>query len=265
MGKIEGIILDWAGTTIDYGCFAPLQVFIEVFLNQDVNITAEEARKPMGLLKIDHIRALCEMPRIKKEWMNVHGQEPSDQDIERMYGEFEKILFSILPQFTTPLPGVIQTIQKLRGQGLKIGSTTGYTKEMMKIVAPYAKEKGYYPDYLFTPDDVKEGRPYPWMSYMNAMEMGIYPMNKLVKVGDTVSDMKEGINAGMWTVGVILGSNELGLTEDEVSTLCQEELKEKMNAVRERFYEAGANYVINEFAELIPLIEEMEKRLTAHE
>jgi phosphonoacetaldehyde hydrolase len=92
MGKIEGIILDWAGTTIDYGCFAPLQVFIEVFENQDVSITAEEARKPMGLLKIDHIRALCEMPRIKKEWMNVHGQEPSDQDIERMYGEFEKIL-----------------------------------------------------------------------------------------------------------------------------------------------------------------------------
>jgi phosphonoacetaldehyde hydrolase len=100
---------------------------------------------------------------------------------------------------------------------------------------------------------------------MNAMEMGIYPMNKLVKVGDTVSDMKEGINAGMWTVGVILGSNELGLTEDEVRTMGQEELKEKMNAVRERFYEAGANYVINEFAELIPLIEEIEKRLSAHE
>lgn len=265
MGKIEGIILDWAGTTIDYGCFAPLQVFIEVFENRDVSITAEEARKPMGLLKIDHIRALCEMPRIKKEWVNVHGLEPSDQDIELMYGEFEKILFSILPQFTTPLPGVIQTIRKLRDQGLKIGSTTGYTKEMMKIVAPHAKEKGYYPDFLFTPDDVKEGRPYPWMTYMNAMEMGIYPMNKLVKVGDTVSDMKEGINAGMWTVGVILGSNELGLTEDEVSTLGQEELKEKMSAVRERFYEAGANYVINEFAELIPLIEEMEKRLSAHE
>ncbi|MFY0760652.1 phosphonoacetaldehyde hydrolase [Metabacillus dongyingensis] len=265
MGKIEGIILDWAGTTIDYGCFAPLQVFIEVFENRDVSITAEEARKPMGLLKIDHIRALCEMPRIKEEWVNVHGQEPSDQDIEAMYEEFEKILFAILPQFTTPLPGVVGTIQKLRGQGLKIGSTTGYTKEMMKIVAPYAKGKGYFPDYLFTPDDVKEGRPYPWMSYMNAMEMGIYPMNKLVKVGDTVSDMKEGINAGMWAVGVILGSNELGLTEDEVSTLGQEELKEKMDVVRERFYDAGAHYVINKFEELIPLLKEIEEGKTIHE
>ncbi|PLR66550.1 phosphonoacetaldehyde hydrolase [Bacillus sp. UMB0893] len=265
MGKIEGVILDWAGTTIDYGCFAPLQVFIEVFLNRDVNITAEEARKPMGLLKIDHIRALCEMPRIKEEWVNVHGQEPSEQDIETMYEEFEKILFTILPQFTSPLPGVVQTIQKLREKGLKIGSTTGYTKEMMKIVAPHAKEKGYFPDYLFTPDDVKEGRPYPWMTYMNAMEMGIYPMNKLVKVGDTVSDMKEGINAGMWTIGVILGSNELGLTEDEVSRLDQDELKEKMDEVRDRFYGAGAHYVINEFAELIPLLEEMEKGLTEHE
>ncbi|WP_191556555.1 phosphonoacetaldehyde hydrolase [Metabacillus idriensis] len=265
MRKIEGVILDWAGTTVDYGCFAPLQVFIEVFLNREVSITAEEARKPMGLLKIDHIRALCEMPRIKEEWVTVHGQEPTEQDIEKMYEEFERIIFDILPQFTTPLPGVIQTIQKLREQDLKIGSTTGYTKEMMKIVAPHAKEKGFFPDYLFTPDDVKAGRPYPWMTYMNAIEMGIYPMNKLVKVGDTVSDMKEGINAGMWAVGVILGSNELGLTEDEVSRLDQDELKEKMDEVRDRFYGAGAHYVLNEFAELIPLLEKIEKGLTEHE
>ncbi|MDX8289193.1 phosphonoacetaldehyde hydrolase [Metabacillus indicus] len=259
MKNIQGLILDWAGTTVDYGCFAPLQVFIEVFKNRDITITAEEARRPMGLLKIDHIRALCDMPRINREWISIHGNEPSEQDIQEMYKEFEKTLFEILPNFTTPLPGVVQTVQKLREKGLKIGSSTGYTKEMMKIVAPYAKEKGYQPDFLFTPDDVKAGRPYPWMAYMNAMELDIYPMNRLLKAGDTVSDIEEGINAGMITVGIILGSNELGLTEEEVQAMDLTELNQKMETVKKRFLKAGAHYVINEFSDLIPLLEELEK------
>ena len=56
--KIEAVIFDWAGTTVDYGCFAPVEVFLEVYKNRGVNITLEEAREPMGMLKIDHIRAL---------------------------------------------------------------------------------------------------------------------------------------------------------------------------------------------------------------
>ena len=31
--KIEAVIFDWAGTTVDYGCFAPLEVFIKIFQN----------------------------------------------------------------------------------------------------------------------------------------------------------------------------------------------------------------------------------------
>lgn len=49
--KIEAVIFDWAGTTVDYGCFAPLEVFMKIFQKRGVEITAEEARKPMGLLK----------------------------------------------------------------------------------------------------------------------------------------------------------------------------------------------------------------------
>ena len=59
------------------------------------------------------------------------------------------------------------------------------------------------------------------------MELDVYPMNHMIKVGDTVSDMKEGRNAGMWTVGVILGSSELGLTEEEVESMDSVELREK--------------------------------------
>lgn len=225
--KIEAVIFDWAGTTVDYGCFAPLEVFMKIFQKRGVEITAAEARKPMGLLKIDHVRALTEMPRIADEWKGVFGQLPTEADIHEMYEEFEEILFSILPSYATPIDEVKEVIASLRERGIKIGSTTGYTREMMGIVAKEAALQGYKPDFLVTPDDVPAGRPYPWMCYKNAMELGVYPMNHMIKVGDTVSDMKEGRNAGMWTVGVILGSSELGLTEEEVESMDSVELREK--------------------------------------
>ena len=55
---IKAVIFDWAGTTVDYGCFAPVQAFMETFKAAGVEPTMEETRKPMGMLKIDHIRTM---------------------------------------------------------------------------------------------------------------------------------------------------------------------------------------------------------------
>ena len=68
MNKIEGVIFDWAGTTVDFGCFAPVNVFLEIFKNAGVEVTMEEARIPMGMLKRDHIKAMLKMPRISGIW-----------------------------------------------------------------------------------------------------------------------------------------------------------------------------------------------------
>ena len=51
-------------------------------------------------------------------------------------------------------------------------------------------------------------------------------------MGDTIADIKEGVNAGVWTVGVILGSNEMGLTQEETEKLPSDELNKRMAAVR---------------------------------
>ncbi|MEK4028481.1 MULTISPECIES: phosphonoacetaldehyde hydrolase [Bacillaceae] len=256
--KIKGIIFDWAGTTIDYGCFAPVQVFIRIFKEKGIDITIEEARKPMGLLKIDHIRVLTEMPRIKELWHTIHGRDPEENDIKEMYDRFEEELFAILPDYATPVPGCLELMEKLRHRGIKIGSTTGYTAEMMKVVAFQAEKQGYAPDYLITSDGVPAGRPYPWMCYLNAIHLGIYPMNSMIKVGDTISDIQEGKNAGMWTVGVILGGSELGLSEEEVKSMEINELDRRIQAVRERFIEAGADFTILELDDLEKVIDKIE-------
>ena len=128
MNKVEGVIFDWAGTTVDFGCFAPVNVFIDIFKNAGIAVTMEEARAPMGMLKIDHIRAMLSMPRISNLWEDQYGRAFTEQDVENLYAEFEPALLASLKEYTDPIPEVIETVQLLRNQGLKIGSTTGYTQ-----------------------------------------------------------------------------------------------------------------------------------------
>lgn len=209
MEKIEAVVFDWAGTTVDFGCFAPHEVFLDIFSGEGVDITIEEARKPMGVLKIEHIRILLNEPRIRAEWTKVKGSEPTDDDVNRLYAKYVPSLLKILKKYSEPNPYVVETVAKLREMGLKIGSTTGYTDEMMAVVVPEAKALGYSPDCFFTPDRLPAGRPLPWMMYRNAEKLGVYPMSHIIKVGDTISDIKEGLNASAWSVGVIEGSNEM--------------------------------------------------------
>ena len=73
--KIEAVIFDWAGTTVDFGCFAPVQAFIQAFQEFGITPMVEEVRKPMGMLKRDHIKTMMNMERIHQEWIKVHGRD----------------------------------------------------------------------------------------------------------------------------------------------------------------------------------------------
>lgn len=224
MRKFDCVIFDWAGTTVDYGCFAPVQAFAEVFRHYGIEPTMEEVREPMGMLKIDHIRTMLNMPRIRKCWEEKYGKAPEEQDVRELFGIFEEKLMGILHMFADPKPGVPEVIQSLRAKGYAIGSTTGYTDKMMEIVAPAAKEKGYEPDCWFSPDSTgQKGRPYPYMIYRNMEKLGIQDVRRVIKAGDTVSDIREGKNAGVFSVGVILGSSEMGLSQEEFESLSWQE------------------------------------------
>ncbi len=261
MKKIELAVFDWAGTTIDYGCFAPVKVFLEVFREKGIDVTLDEARAPMGLLKIDHIKAMLSGERVAKLWAEKYKREWTMEDVQEMYGNFEEKLFKILADYTTPVPFCTDTINTLRSMGIKIGSTTGYTQEMMNIVVPLAKKKGYSPDYYITPSSVPAGRPFPYMIYKNMLELKTGDSDCVVKIGDTISDIKEGRNAKVWTVGVLKGSSELGLTEDEVKNLSENELKTKMQEVSAKMLSAGAHMIIEDISKVPAAIEIINNRL----
>lgn len=261
MKKIECVIMDWAGTAIDYGCFAPVSAFLESFRAIGIEVTSEEARRPMGLTKIDHVRALFDMPRIGKCFEELYHRPYNEEDVQGRYEEFQRLLFSTLKEYTLPIPQVKETLEVLRAKGIKIGSTTGYTKEMMDIVMPAAAGHGYQPDNCVTSDGLPAGRPYPYMIYKNMCDLAVPSRCSVLKYGDTISDIKEGVHAGVWSVGVVIGSNEMGLTEEEFAQLSDEERQEKMADVRNRMYAAGADYVVNDITELPALIDAINQRM----
>ena len=264
-GALGGAILDWAGTAVDYGCLGPAAVFVDVFKHFRIEATIDEARQFMGLMKKDHIRGMLNLPRIRAQWERLHHQAPDEKAVEALYGETEPMMVSAIFRHADLIPGLLETVDGMRRQGMKIGSCTGYTTPMMAVLAPLAEQKGYKPDAMKCSTDVPHGRPHPWMCYLNAMEMDVYPMAALVKIGDTVSDIQEGLNAGMWTIGLTQSGNELGLTREAAEALPEAELNRKLAEIELRFCEKGAHYTARGIWECLPIIEDINRRLATGE
>lgn len=259
--EIRGVIFDWGGTTVNYGASSAFIAFLEVFQKNDIDITWEEVRQPMGIAKKDHIRVLLQMKRIADLWKEKHGGFPGEKEVEKLFKEYEPTLLKIIPAHSELLKGVIDVIAKLRKKGIKIGTTTSFTPALMKAVQKETKKQGYEPDWIVTPEMVGKGRPYPYMIFKNMEESEIFPPSAWVKVGDTISDMEEGYNAGVWTVGVIEGSSFLGLLQEEYEALSKEEKKGLQKKAKEAFRKAGAHYVIKDLTKLPEVIEKINRKM----
>lgn len=258
--KTEAVIFDWAGTTVDFGSFAPVYAFIEAFKEFGITPTFVEVREPMGMLKWDHIHTMMKMPRITEEWKKAQGRTWTENDVNAVYEKSEQAVMSVLKDFAAPKPFVPETVSKLRERGIRIGSTTGYTDEMMEIVVPEAKRLGYSPDTWFSPNSVNNlGRPYPYMIFRNLEALRVSNVKNAIKVGDTVSDIREGKNAGLISVGVIVGSSVMGLSETEWNALTQEQKNAEILRVSKIYKDSGADYVINNISEICDIIDGLEE------
>lgn len=266
-GPLKGVIFDWAGTTVDFGCCAPAGVFVEAFQQNGVEITLDQARGPMGTHKRMHIKLLLETMDIRREWVAAHGKEPTEADIDRIYEDFvpKQIEIVTTGDYDKLIPGVPELATTLRERGLKIGSCTGYTREMMDRLIPSAKKQGYAPDCVVCSSEVPEGRPSPLMVYKNMVELGIWPPEAVVKVGDTVPDIQEGMNAGTWIVGVAATGNEVGMPLAEYEETDEDSRKLMVEHAAAKLRDAGAHYVIDSVDDLPEVLDQIETRLTLGE
>jgi phosphonoacetaldehyde hydrolase len=260
-GPLKAAIFDWAGTTVDYGSRAPAGVFQEVFRRKGVKILMAQAREPMGMHKRDHIRAIARIPAVADEWQQVHGRAPEETDIDELFDAFIPLQIDCLADHADLIPGCLEAVAAMRERGMKIGSSTGYDTEMMKIVVAEAAKRGFSPDAAVCGSDVPEGRPAPWMCTENAKRLGVYPLEAVVKVDDTIPGIEAGLNCGMWTIAVAKTGNEIGLSLEEVESLPKDDYEQRLAAAYQRFTQAGAHYVIDGIGDILPCLDDIERRL----
>jgi phosphonoacetaldehyde hydrolase len=262
---LKAVVLDWAGTVVDHGCIGPVAVFVEVFKRHGVAVTVEQARKPMGLMKKDHVRAMCQDPGVAAAWRAAHGQDPGEPDVDAMYLLTEPLMLECIARHAEPIVGALDAVAEFRAMGLKIGSTTGYTQPMMEIMTREAAARGYSPDSMICSSDVPAGRPTPYMIYQTALTLGLFPLWDMVKIGDTESDIAEGVNAGCWTIGLTRRGNEMGLTEAELAALPPDEEDARLAAIESRFLAAGAHCTAPDLAACPAIVAGFAARVAAGE
>jgi phosphonoacetaldehyde hydrolase len=264
-GPVKAVILDWAGTAVDYGSIGPAAVFAEVFHQHGVSVSLEEIRQFMGLMKRDHIAHMCGLPSISQQWLSRHGRLPTEADIDSMYRETEKRMSDAIARHAGLIPGLLDTMHYFRKHRIKVGTSTGYTTPMMTSLVSAARKSGYLPDTIVCASDVPRGRPFPYMCYLNAIRLEIFPMEAVVKIGDTLADIHEGLNAGMWTVGVTKTGNEMGLTEMEAQCMPPETLEQKLKAIENKFRNEGVHFTAEGIYQCSEIIEKINEKLAIGE
>lgn len=259
--RIRLAVFDWAGTTVDFGCMAPVAACVQAFGQLGIDVSVAEARAPMGLNKRDHLRAVLEMPNIVRQWQSSFSRAWNDDDLERVYRNFLPLQGAEAVRYAELIPGTLECVAALRARGIAIGTTTGYPRDIGQPVADRVAPLGYRPDHCVFPDDVVAGRPCPWMIYRNMEALGVCPPAAVVKVGDTVPDIEEGRNAGAWSIGVTEGGSELGLSTDEFMHLAPAEKSQRLAKIADKLSAAGAHAVIRSVAELPALVDQLDERL----
>ena len=261
MEHVKAVIFDWAGTVVDFGSLAPTGAFIETFAEFGVTISIDEARRPMGMAKRPHIAAVMALPRVAAAWAERHGHAPAEADIDAVYAAFVPRNVAVAARHSALVPGAAEVAAELRRDGVKIGSTTGYTREIMAEILPVAAAQGFAPDSLVCTGDTPEGRPSPYMMYKSFLDIMVWPAWSAIKVDDTEVGIAEGLNAGAWAVGISVSGNAFGLTREETAALAPHDFERRRAAAVKRLEDAGAHYVIDSVANLMPVAREIEARL----
>ena len=256
--KLRAVVFDWAGTLVDFGSLAPMGAFVSLFKAYGLDISVEEARIPMGLPKWHHIQALGRQPRIAAAWLEVHGRPFNDHDVDALHEDFTPMSARAAAEHAQPIPGAADIITQLREQGLKIGSTTGYTRTIMDAVVPLAREQGLDVDNLVCADDLTEGRPGPMGMYRCFMDLQVWPAWSVVKVDDTVPGLMEGRHAGCWTVGIATTGNAAGLSLQQWIALSPAQRQQTTQRAHLTLEAAQPDFIVDSVADLLDVVHHIE-------
>jgi phosphonoacetaldehyde hydrolase len=262
---IAAVVFDWAGTMVDFGCRAPVEALLTAFGAEGVAISAAEARRDMGVAKRDHVRAILAAPRVRTAWTQAKGASPTEADVGRLHDALEPMMRAAAAAHSTLIPGAAALVADLTARGVRVGSSTGYTRVMMEDILPLAAAQGYAPQVVICAGETPAGRPTPLMMWKALADLRAWPAKACVKVDDAEVGVAEGAAAGVWSIGLAASGNGVGLSLAEFEALAPDDRAARVARSRAALEAAGADYVVDTVADLGPILDEIAARIAAGE
>jgi phosphonatase-like hydrolase len=191
-------VLDIAGTTVEE------HNAVYVALEEAVRAVGARPSRPdvqrfMGADKTEAITSLL---------TDRNGEPPTSEEVAAVYADFRRRLREAYDRTPpTPLAGVEQAIAALRGAGVKVVLTTGFSREVADSLLSVLGWQTGVVDAVVCAEEVGAGRPAPYMVFEAMRRTGVQDVRRVVVAGDTVLDLKAGTHAGAGAVvGVLSGA-----------------------------------------------------------
>lgn len=255
---IKAVVFDWAGTTIDYGSRAPIIGFQAAFERFGVHLDEATIRQDVGLDKKAHVKKMLQDPDVWAKYVKQAPASTLEQAVASVYAAFQETIQAALTQTADLKPGVAAFLNYLDEKRILVATTSGYNQAMIQTLLPLVKKQGFQPTVNVTSELTSGvGRPAGDMLSYALKQLGVDDPASVMKIGDTVNDIKEANNAGAIAVGVVVGSNLIGMSETEFVCLDKLEQARLIADASGKFYEAGADHVVASMADVMPLIEHL--------
>lgn len=193
---IQLAVFDMAGTTID-DRDEVYRVLREATEREGARYTDEQFQQWMGTEKKWAIENL----------LRIGGVEVTEELHEKAWEWFRRELRRTYTENPPkPLPGVEQALATLRGRGVKVALTTGFSREIADLIlAAMGWEQGKTFDASSCGDEVPAGRPEPHMIRKVMADLGVDDPATVISSGDTEADVISAQRAGVTSVGVLTG------------------------------------------------------------
>ena len=199
---IQFAMFDMAGTTVNDNVDGhPLMVIsmIRAFAKHGIELAPDIINKHRGKQKSEAIQTLL---REVAELPPADAERVGDSVYYDFLHELESNLSSI-----SEIDGATELFRHLKFKDIYVGVGSGFP---MQVVQAIISRLGWMDegllDYVESAEQIGVGRPNPKMILDAMKRLGITDGLAVVKIGDTVVDVQEGKNAGVWTVAVLTGS-----------------------------------------------------------
>ena len=234
-----------------------------MFAEEGLALTAEEARRDMGRPSSTTCARCSPTRPSRRAGPRSKGAPASEADVERLYQRLEPAMKAAAAKSSRLIPGAAEVAAQLRALGVRIGSGTGYTREMMADILPAAAAQGYAPEVVVCAGETPSGRPAPLMTWKALIALDAWPARACIKVDDAPVGIEEGRLAGCWTVGLSGLRQRRRAGPRNLPRPGARRAARAARAAEAALRAAGADFVIEDVSALLPVVHEIAGRIAA--